>query len=340
MYLLQKNFPLKEKNTFGITVLAKDYLSVESETDLPDFFRKNNSAWHQKRLFLGAGSNLLFVSDYKGLVIQPLIMGICLTSENNYEVEVEVGAGVPWDLFVAHCVEKGWHGIENLSLIPGNTGAVPVQNIGAYGVEADSVIKLVKGIDLTTLEKTSFSREACKFEYRSSLFKVQLKEQFMVTSVVFRLSKSPDFKTGYEGLEHKIDQYGKINLQNIRKAIIAIRQSKLPDPAVYGNAGSFFKNPVVPASVAYSLKNSHPELPVYPIGSGVVKLAAGWLIDKAGWKGKSFGKAAVHDKQALVIINKGGASGTEIFRLSELIAEDVLQKFNIHLEREVQIIGA
>ena len=199
---------------------------------------------------------------------------------------------------------------------------------------------MVKGIDLTTLEKTSFSREACKFEYRSSLFKVQLKEQFMVTSVVFRLSKSPDFKTGYEGLEHKIDQYGKINLQNIRKAIIAIRQSKLPDPAVFGNAGSFFKNPVVPASVAYSLKNSHPELPVYPIGSGVVKLAAGWLIDKAGWKGKSFGKAAVHDKQALVIINKGGASGTEIFRLSELIAEDVLQKFNIHLEREVQIIGA
>ena len=339
MFQLSNNQSLKEKNTFGITATARYYLIVKSESELYEFFKNNRSAIQLKRLFLGAGSNLLFLDDFNGLVIHPLIGGINLVRENKYQVEVEVGAGISWDNFVAFCVDKGWHGIENLSLIPGNTGAVPVQNIGAYGVEAGSVISEVRGIDIPSLKDYQYNHKACEFNYRTSLFKEKLKEQFVITSVVFRLSKQPNFKIQYEGLEEKINQYGKTNLQNIRKAIIAIRQSKLPDPAVFGNAGSFFKNPVVSELVANSLKNLYPELPVYSIGHGVVKLAAGWLIDKAGWKGKSVGNAAVHEKQALVLINKGGASGKEIFRLSELIADDVLQKFNIHLEREVQVIG-
>lgn len=339
MYQLLNNYSLKEKNTFGIAAIAKNYLSFNSVDDLSQYFDKYKFARIEKKLFLGAGSNLLFINDYDGLVIHPLIDGIRLINENKYHVEVEVGAGVTWDLFVAYCVSKEWHGVENLSLIPGNTGAVPVQNIGAYGVEAGTVIVDVKGIDIPSLENLHFTREACNFGYRTSLFKEKLKEQFIITSVIFRLSKQQDFKIQYEGLESKISQYGEVNIQNIRKAIIAIRQSKLPDPTLFGNAGSFFKNPVVSISIADSLKNHYPELPIYPIGSGLVKLAAGWLIDKAGWKGKSVGNAAVHEKQALVILNKGGATGKEIFRLSQLVAEDVLQKFGIQLEREVQVVG-
>ena len=339
MEQLKNNFQLIEFNTFAIPALAKHYLSVDLPADIIQFFQENSQLINEKRLFIGAGSNLLFVDDFDGLVIHPLIPGIRMVCENKYHVEIEAGAGVKWDNFVAWSVEKGWGGIENLSLIPGTVGAVPVQNIGAYGAEASAVISTVKGIDLRSLEEISFDNSSCKFGYRTSLFKEELKENFIVTSVIFRLSKHPDFKIKYEGLEVKIQQYGEVNLMNIRRAIIAIRELKLPDPALFGNAGSFFKNPVVSETKAYDLKNFHPELPVYPIGSGLVKLAAGWLIDKAGWKGKSVGKAAVHEKQALVLINKGGATGKEIFRLSELVAEDVLQKFKIQLEREVQIIG-
>ena len=338
MFRLLDNFSLKESNTFGINAFAKHYLSVDSAIDLIRFFQNNDHIREAKRLFIGEGSNLLFIHDYEGVVIHPKIEAINIIQENKYYVEVEAGAGVKWDNFVASCVEKGWGGVENLSLIPGNIGAVPVQNIGAYGVEAASVITEVRGIDLNTLENNYFSREACKFGYRTSLFKDKLKENFMVTSVVFRLSRQPNFKFRYEGLEEKVHQFGEINLQNIRQAIIAIRESKLPDPVKVGNAGSFFKNPIVTEITAKSLRNLHPEIPLYPLGSDQVKVAAGWLIEKAGWKGKSAGNAAIHDKQALVIINKGGATGKEIFRLSEMVAEDVFNKFNIQLEREVQVI--
>ena len=338
MHRLINNFSLKKSNTFGINAIAKHYLSVDSSNDLIHFFNNNSEILLEKRLFLGAGSNLLFIHDYDGLVIHLEIGGIEVISENKYFVEVEVGAGVKWDYFVAWSVDQGWSGIENLSLIPGNIGAVPVQNIGAYGIEASSVISQVKGVDLDRLENKYFSREACEFGYRTSLFKEKLKESFVVTSVVFRLSKHPDFKIQYDGLQEKIAHYGEINLINIRQAIIAIRESKLPDPSKIGNAGSFFKNPLVTEAFAKRIRNLYPEIPLYPIGSGLVKVAAGWLIEKAGWKGKSFGEAAIHDTQSLVIINKGGATGSEIFRLSELVAEDVLQKFDIQLEREVQII--
>jgi len=338
MYHLRHNFSLKNNNTFGISAIAKHYLTVGSPEDLIMYFKEHNTQMNEKRLFVGAGSNLLFVNDFDGLIIHPEIDGIRILSENNDNAIVEAGAGVIWDHFVDWCVERSLGGIENLSLIPGNVGAVPVQNIGAYGIEAESVIAEVKGIDLNTLEYRSFNHCECQFGYRSSIFKLELKEQFMVTSVIFNLTKKPEFHLEYGALETEVDMLGEINLRNIRKAVISIRESKLPDPSKVGNAGSFFKNPVVPEEVGYALKNIYPDIPVYPAGKGHVKLAAGWLIEKAGWKGRSVGNAAVHDKQALVIINKGGASGKEIFELSQMVMNDVLQKFNIGLEREVLVI--
>lgn len=339
MYNLLHNYSLKSNNTFGISANAKHYLTVESPEDLIMFFQDNKTAINGKRLFLGAGSNLLFVNDFDGIVIHPEIQGIRLIAENKDIAEVEVGAGVVWDYFVACCVEKGWNGVENLSLIPGNVGAVPVQNIGAYGVEAESVISEVKGIDMNTFEYQSFNHDECKFGYRTSLFKEKLKEQFMVTSVIFHLPKHPDYQLHYGTLETEVCKFGKVNLQNIRKAVISIRESKLPDPSKVGNAGSFFKNPVVGESVAMELKLQYSDIPLYPVQPGLFKIAAGWLIEKAGWKGRSVGNSAVHDKQALVIINKGGATGKEIFELSGRITRDVLHKFNLQLEREVQLIG-
>lgn len=339
MYNLIHDFQLKSNNTFGISAVARHYLTVESAEDLILFFNDNQQARHEKRLFMGAGSNLLFVDDFDGLVIHPLMDGKRLVSETADEAWVEAGAGMVWDQFVEWCVHHGLHGVENLSFIPGNIGAVPVQNIGAYGVEAESVVAEVKGIDPDTLEYRSFKHAECKFGYRTSVFKEMLKTHFIVTSVVFRLTKHPNFQLHYGNLEKEVDQLGGPDLQNIRKAVIAIRESKLPDPAKVGNAGSFFKNPVVPENVALELKLRYPEMPLYPVEAGYFKIAAGWLIEKAGWKGKSMGKSAVHDKQALVIINKGGATGREIFELSEMITKDIYRKFNLILEREVQVVG-
>jgi UDP-N-acetylmuramate dehydrogenase len=339
MYHLSHNFSLREINTFRIPAFTQHYLTIESPEDFIDFTQKTPLKNYGKWLFFGGGSNLLFTDDFDGLIIHPQIKGIRLLKENKYIAEIEAGAGVTWDDLVAWCVGKGYGGIENLSLIPGNTGAVPVQNIGAYGVEVSSVISEVRGIAVDSLEKKCFNRDECKFGYRTSLFKEQLTGQFLITSVVFQLSRHPVFQLNYEGLESKVRQFGEMNLQNIRQAIIDIRESKLPNHEIVGNAGSFFKNPVVLQAFAKSLKELYPEIPLYPIGSGLVKVAAGWLIEKSGWKGKGTGKAAIHDQQALVIINNGGATGKEIFRFSELVAEDVLRKFNIELEREVQVIG-
>jgi len=339
MYDLFHNYSLKSNNTFGINANTKHYLTIEEPEDLIRFFNDHHEAINYKRLFLGAGSNLLFVGDFDGLIIHPEIKGIRLITENKDFADVEAGSGVVWDNFVEWCVEKGLNGVENLSLIPGNIGAVPVQNIGAYGVEAESVTSEVRGIDLDTLEYKSFQHAECKFGYRTSAFKVQLKEHFLVTSVVFRLQKQPNFQLQYGTLEQEVDNIGTRNLHNIRKAVIAIRESKLPDPVKVGNAGSFFKNPVVPEIVAGELKDLYPDIPLYPMEAGFFKIAAGWLIEKAGWKGKSVGLSAIHDKQALVIINKGGATGREIFELSEMVTKDILRKFNLELEREVQVIG-
>ena len=339
MFRLSENISLKDYNTFGIDANARYFLTIESSDDLIDFFNSNSDLPKEERLILGGGSNLLFTSDFNGLIIYPDVHGIRIISESDQEVEVEVGAGEIWDDFVALCVEKGWGGTENLSLIPGNVGAVPVQNIGAYGAEAESIITNVKGIDLDTLEKKNINGNECNFEYRNSIFKTQLKGKFVVTSVVFRLQKNPSFVLTYGVLKTELDRVGEVNLKSVRNAVISIRESKLPDPKEIGNAGSFFKNPVVDKGVAENIEQKNGGVPVYPVGKEKVKIAAGWLIEMAGWKGRSSGNVAVYNKQALVIVNKGNATGSEIYRFSMKIQEDVYSKFGIELEPEVNIIG-
>lgn len=339
MFRLSENISLKDYNTFGIDANARYFLTFDSSDDLIDFFGSNKDFLKEERLILGGGSNLLFVIDFNGLVIYPDVHGIRIISESDQAVEVEVGAGEVWDDFVALCVERGWGGTENLSLIPGNVGAVPVQNIGAYGAEAESIIVNVNGIDLDTLEKKSIAGNACNFDYRNSIFKTLLKGKFVVTSVVFRLLKNPSFVLSYGVLKAELERVGEVNLKAVRNAVIAIRESKLPDPKMIGNAGSFFKNPIVDKGIAEEIEQTNGGVPIYPLGNDKVKIAAGWLIEKAGWKGKSIGNVAVYDKQALVIINKGNATGNDIYMFSRKIQMDVYAKFGIELEPEVNIIG-
>ena len=339
MFSLSHNVQLKNYNTFGIDAIAKYFLTIESSDDLILFFSANKDFLKEERLILGGGSNLLFISDFDGLIIYPDIHGTKILSESDEVIEIEVGAGEVWDDFVAMCVEKGWGGTENLSLIPGKVGAVPVQNIGAYGIEAQSIIIKVNGINLDTLEKTSMRSDECEFDYRNSIFKTKLRGKFVVTSVIFRLLKNPSFELTYGVLKAELDKYAEVNLSTVRKAVISIRESKLPDPKKIGNAGSFFKNPLVNDEVAEKIKQQFPDVPVYASEQRKVKIAAGWLIEKAGWKGKSLGNAAVHEKQALVIVNKGNATGKEIFKLSEKIQKDVYSIFGIELEPEVNVIG-
>lgn len=339
MFSLSHNVQLKNYNTFGIDAIARYFLTIKSSDDLIDFFSANKDFLKEERLILGGGSNLLFISDFDGLIIYPDIVGTKILSESDEVIEIEVGAGEDWDDFVAMCVEKGWGGTENLSLIPGKVGAVPVQNIGAYGVEAESLIIKVNGISLDTLEKKSIRGNECEFGYRKSIFKTRLKGKYVVTSVVFKLLKNPEYMLTYSALKAEIEKYAEVNLSTIRKVVILIRESKLPDPKKIGNAGSFFKNPLVEERVADQIKGRYPEVPIYADGKGKVKIAAGWLIEQSGWKGKSLGNAAVYDKQALVIVNKGNATGKEIYELSERIRSDVYTRFGIELEPEVNILG-
>jgi UDP-N-acetylmuramate dehydrogenase len=292
----------------------------------------------EKKLIVGGGSNLLFLADFDGMILSPDFSGYSIIYQDGDIVEVEVGAGVDWDEFVAHCVGNGWYGAENLSLIPGKVGAVPVQNIGAYGVEAEKIIVRVNGYNFGKQTAECYEHDACRFSYRSSLFKEQLLNQFMVTSVVFRLWKRGEVVTGYGDLDRTLREMGGPTLANVRNAVIQIREAKLPNPKKIGNAGSFFKNPVVSAEQAAELAERLPGLPVYPQAGNLVKIAAGFLIDQAGWKGKKIGRAAVHDRQALVLVNLGGATGGEILQLSEAIRQDILEKYGVVLEREVQLI--
>lgn len=339
MYRLVPNFSLKEYNSFGLEVRTDYFLAFTS----PDDWRKALAAYPhlltEKRLVVGEGSNLLFLSDFDGLVISPAIEGLRIAYQDDRVVELEVGAGVVWDELVAHCVEQGWYGVENLSLIPGKVGAAPVQNIGAYGTEVASVIRQVNGINLETAADESYTHDQCRFSYRSSIFKEQLAGRFMVTSVCFRLQKRGVLHYGYGDLEKTVAEMGGPSLQILRQAVIRIRQSKLPDPKTLGNAGSFFKNPVVTAREAEELAARLPGLPVYPAPDGMAKVGAGFLIEQAGWKGRQMGRAAVHDRQALVLVNSGGAEGREILALSQAIQREVLQKFGVTLEREVQVVG-
>lgn len=339
MIRVYSDFSLKEYNTFNIDAKAKYYFEYTETEDLADFLMRNNDWPSWQRLIIGEGSNLLFLNDFDGLVINPNIPGIATIQEDRNNVWLEVGAGVHWDELVDFAVFHNWGGIENLSLIPGKVGATAVQNIGAYGMEIQNRIESVTGFDLETLSDYTLGAKDCQYAYRDSIFKNRLKERFIITSVTFKLDKFPEFILNYGELKAETEKLGNINLRNIRKAVIAIRESKLPDPRVYGNAGSFFKNPIIESSLAEQLLAENPKMPHYPASEDKTKLAAGWLIEQCGWKGFRRGDAGVHEKQALVLVNYGNATGKEIYDLSEEICQSVQAKFGVELEREVNVIG-
>ena len=339
MYKLIPNFSLRQNNSFGLDVRSDYWLSLSGPEDWNAAIVRYPHLLEEKKMIVGGGTNLLFLSDFDGLIISPDICGYSIVFQDSHEVEVSVGAGVEWDDFVAWSVENGWYGAENLSLIPGKVGAASVQNIGAYGVEVASLITKVEGLNLETSRMESFSADQCRFGYRTSIFKEKMSNTYMVTSVTFRLRKHGTITDDYGDLKRMLGELGEPTLKNMRKAVVHIRESKLPDPHKIGNAGSFFKNPVVDEEVANALEEMLPGLPVYQMPEGFVKIGAGFLIEKAGWKGYQMGRAAVHERQALVLVNRGGATGKEILDLSRAIQKDVLEKFGVALEREVQVIS-
>lgn len=339
MIRFSENYSLKQHNTFGIDARAKYFFEFTDIEDLSLFLISNESIGEEKILVIGEGSNILLLNDFDGLVIHPNLPGIQIVKEDRQNIWIEVGAGEVWDEFVQFTVDYGLGGIENLSLIPGSVGAAPVQNIGAYGQEVGNVVEKVKGFDLNLKRQVEYLAVQCEFGYRSSIFKYALKNSFVITSVVFKLEKFPEFVLGYGDVEKRAREKGEITLVNIRKSIIEIRQSKLPDTKEIGNAGSFFKNPEVDTDLAESLKNRFENMPVYPGSNGKVKLAAGWLIEKAGWKGVRDGEVGVHEKQALVIVNYGNATGKQIFDFSSKIKQSVFEKFGVELEREVNCVS-
>ena len=325
---------LKPYNTFGIETTAAFLVEYDTEEDLLDMCESGGMTlpW----LHVGAGSNLLFTRPFLGMVFHSRIRDIEVVRETADDVLLRVGGGVIWDEFVAHCVRNGWYGVENLSLIPGEVGAAAVQNIGAYGVEASDVVEKVETVSFSG-RRDVFTREDCRYAYRWSIFKqADMRDRF-VTRVWIRLDKKEAYKLGYGAVEREVDRLGGRSLPNVRQAVINIRQSKLPDPKVMGNAGSFFMNPVVSRECFERLAARFPDMPHYETPQAGVKIPAGWLIEQCGWKGKSLGRAAVYDRQALVLVNKGGATGNEILALSEAVSQSVEEKFGIVLKPEVNI---
>jgi UDP-N-acetylmuramate dehydrogenase len=336
--MLYENISLKKYNTFGLGVKADRLVSFKLEENAIRFFRQNRE-FTERALVLGGGSNVLFTEDFHGTIIHPGMDEISLEEKKSDYVRISSGAGVVWDKLVETTVNYGFGGLENLSLIPGLVGGTPVQNIGAYGAEVKDSIEKVRAICIADGTIREFSKEECRFSYRDSIFKQELKGKYLITRVYFRLSTKPLLSLDYGTLMEEINKLGSNSLANVRKAVIRIRQNKLPDPAVIGNAGSFFKNPFVDEKLVNGLKVKYPKLPVFREPSGAIKLAAGWLIEQCGWKGKRIGEAGIHEKQALVIVNHGAATGKEIYHLSEEIRKSVYEKFGVSLIREVEVVG-
>ena len=336
--IIRQNIGLLPYNTFRIPAVAKYFSTVRSPEELQEVLEAK-PAQDQPVLVLGGGSNLLFTGDFDGLVIKNDMMGINMIREDEGYAYVQVGAGENWHRFVLYCVERKLGGVENLSLIPGSTGASPIQNIGAYGVEIKDAFHELEAFHLFDKEKVVFNLNGCEFGYRESVFKKKYRGEFVILSVTFRLFKKPRFNTSYSALQQELEKAGvqEPSVQTVSDAVIRIRQSKLPDPARIGNAGSFFKNPEVDASTYQKLKKDFG-LPAYPAASGKIKLAAGWLIEQCGWKGYRRGDAGCYNKQALVLVNYGGATGQEVYALSQDIMESVEKKFGVVLEREVNVI--
>lgn len=328
-------YSLLPYNTFGIDVSASRFLEYASVAELKEYIAQG--AVTTPFLHIGGGSNLLFTKDYDGLILHSRIGGIEVTAEDSQTVSLRVGAGVVWDDFVACCVEHGWYGAENLSLIPGEVGASAVQNIGAYGVEVKDLITAVETVNVQGYGRV-YSVEECEYAYRSSIFKRPENKSVFVTYVRFRLSKEERYTLDYGTIRQELAKYPAPTLPIVRKVIIEIRESKLPDPKVMGNAGSFFMNPIVAKEKLEALQRDYPRIPYYELPDGRVKIPAGWMIDQFGWKGKSLGPAAVHDKQALVLVNRGGAKGSDIVALSDAVRASVRDKFGIDIHPEVNVI--
>ena len=335
---IQENLSLKAFNTFGIDKKAQFFTRATTIEEL-----KEALTWAKERglplVILGGGSNILLTRDVLGLVIKVELQGIEVIQEDENQVLVEVGAGVVWHDWVVYCLEKNWAGVENLSLIPGTVGASPMQNIGAYGVEIKDVFHSLKALNRNTQDLEAFDASACKFGYRESIFKHESKDQYIITSVSFRLSKNPEFQVAYGAIQDVLKEKGikKLSIQAISEAVIEIRQSKLPDPKELGNAGSFFKNPTIPKSKFEDLMNTYPAIPGYEVPEGI-KVPAGWLIEQSGWKGKRLGEVGVHAKQALVLVNYGRGTGEEIKSLSEQVRASVRDQFGIELNPEVNFV--
>lgn len=334
---IKHHYPLREHNTFGLDIKAKQFINYNTIDELVEVL-----AWLKDReeriLHIGGGSNLLFTKDFEGTVLHSGIQFIEYVSRDSQQVVIRVGAGVKWDDFCAAMASSNYYGCENLSHIPGEVGASAIQNIGAYGVEVDSIIQQVETIEIATGKPRVFTTAECEYGYRDSIFKRRLQGQYIVTAVVYRLSTVPVVHLDYGQLQQLRSREGVPTAQEIRDAVIAIRQSKLPEPDELGSAGSFFKNPVVPAEVFHRLAASHTEVPHYVINDEEVKIPAAWLIDQCGWKGKRHGGAAVYEKQPLILVNRDHATPADIMELATLIEQSVLEKFNIHLYPEVNYI--
>ncbi|MBS1760762.1 MAG: UDP-N-acetylmuramate dehydrogenase [Bacteroidetes bacterium] len=336
MAQIELNTSLRNYNTFRIDINAKSFARFNSLETLEEVLSTQHN---QKILILGGGSNILFTKDYEGLVIKNEMKGITEMHEDEEYVFIKVGAGENWHQFVRYTIDKGWGGLENLSFIPGTVGAAPIQNIGAYGVEFESVLWNIEAYHFEDRRVVNFTKSDCEFGYRNSVFKNKFNQQFAILNVTVQLRKSPKFNISYGAIEKELEKMNikSLSVKAISDAVIHIRSSKLPDPAVLGNAGSFFKNPIVEKETYERLKNLYPQIVAYP-SIDEVKLSAGWLIDQCGWKGKRVGDIGCYEKQALVLVNYGNASGKDVFHFSEKIMDSVWEKFNVKLEREVNVL--
>jgi UDP-N-acetylenolpyruvoylglucosamine reductase len=340
-FSIKERFPLKAYNTFGVAAFADQFIEINSEEALVQFFEKRKDAVQQPFLVLGGGSNILFTRDFEGLIIRIGIPGISHQLSEN-EVWVTAGAGVIWNDLVWYCVNRNFAGIENMALIPGTVGAAPVQNIGAYGTELKDVFVSCRAFDTKSGRISTFSKEDCQFSYRESLFKREARGRYIITQVTLRLSLNPTINTSYGAIQAELTKRNILHptIKDIAEVVSAIRTEKLPDPATIGNSGSFFKNPIVTVQHLQQLQFTFQDMNFvyYPVDTNHVKLAAGWLIEQCGWKGKRIGDAGTWKNQALVLVNHQNASGSDIYNLSEQIIHDVKERFNVTLEREVNII--
>ncbi len=338
---IQNNMNLRPFNTFGVEAQATSFARFTSQKELSHFLEQNDKRT-PKILILGGGSNVLFTTDYEGLVLKCEIPGITIVSETEKDIFVRAGAGVNWHEFVMYCVEHNFAGVENLVMIPGTCGAAPVQNIGAYGVELKDTFEQLEAFHLDDRRLIRFTRDECAFGYRNSVFTGKHKNEFAILNITLKLSKRPSPNISYGSIGKELDRMGvrTIGTRDIAKAVMNIRTDKLPDPATLGNAGSFFKNPEIDLGQYEKLKIAYPDIIAFPVPGqeGCFKLVAAWLIEKCGWKGRKKGAAGCYDKQPLILVNLGGATGKEILAVSAEIIQDVHKKFGVILEREVNIL--